>query len=73
MLLPNFNTWYAAQRLKPGTRVRIVAKDSIWYGEECTISSYRAPDHFRVVGLKYNPTKEHFGNAHCFEVIDAAP
>lgn len=71
-MIPDFGTWHAEQRFKPGTRVR-VCNGLHYHGKEGVVTRFDLKKkRLWIIGLVSNdPTWELYGHATSFEVIDA--
>lgn len=69
-MLPDFNTWYAEQRFKPGTRVRIIAPGSAFHGRETTVTRYDRRQRLVWIVSFVPWTNEQNGRPESFEVIN---
>lgn len=66
-MIPDFGTWYAEQRFKPGTRVRVI-NGLHYHGREGVVARYDSGRmRLWVSGLSF---VDLFGNPESFEVID---
>ena len=67
-MIPDFSTWYAEQRFKPGTRVRVCNKQR-YHGAEGVVLSYNHVQ--KTLSICTDAWGPLHGRATSFEVIDA--